>query len=145
MTTSALFTNAQPFTQQSSRLYHQLALTRMQYGKPGPSDSARFSKPQPFVERPLTCEEAAGCVRVHPNNRQAHGAKRRPSRAFPLWSLVFLRIRAGLLDETRVTFVTSLMPLNIKGESSMFKSLAEAVQNPFLGSKKSHLLGNLGR
>ena len=66
MTTFALFTNAQPFTQQSSRLYHQLALTRMQYGKPGPSDSARFSKLQPAVERPLPCEEAAACVRVHP-------------------------------------------------------------------------------
>ena len=52
---------------------------------------------------------------------QAYGAKGRPTWSFPLWSLVFLCIRAGLLDENRVTFVTSLVPLNIKGESSMFK------------------------
>ena len=40
MTTSAVFTQAQPFTQQSSGLYHQLASTPMQYGKPGPETSA---------------------------------------------------------------------------------------------------------
>ena len=48
------------------------------------------------IERPLTCEEAAELVRVHPKTVKRMARAGEASRSFSFWSLVLLRIRAGL-------------------------------------------------
>src|ERR1700692_1744056 len=81
MTTSAVFIEAQPFTQQSSRLYHPLASTRMQYGKPGPSDSAGVVADSEVIQ--------LGIVRIRAGNSA--------SGYFP--HLLFTRVRPALTQE----------------------------------------------
>ncbi len=74
------------------------------------------------IERPLTCEEAAELVRVHPKTVKRMARERETSRAFSIRSLVLLCIRAGRLDANRVTFIASLVPLEQTKEKSSCSS-----------------------
>ena len=50
---------------------------------------------------------------------QTYGSQRRFAWPFPVQSLVFLRVRTGLMDANRVTFVPSLAPLEQEKHSCL--------------------------